>query len=126
MASGVEIRGVAEVSANLSRIAASTPRQIGKALYAEGLGVQADSMENTPVDTGALRASHETSRPEIAGDEVTVAVRCGGPAAGYAIQVHEDLEAHHDVGGAKFLENATNRAAPGLAERVAARLELGK
>ena len=125
MANGIEVLGVGELSATLLRIAISTPQQVGRALYQEALLVQGDSMEHTPVDTGALRASHETERPVFSGADVSVTIKVGGPAAGYAVEVHEDLEAHHEVGEAKFLESALNRAVPDIAERVAARLDLG-
>jgi hypothetical protein len=41
----------------------------------------------------------------------------------YAVYVHENLQAHHPVGQAKFLESAMTEAAPTLAERVAARVK---
>ena len=38
----------------------------------------------------------------------------------YAAAVHENLEAHHDVGEAKFLENAMRTEAPKVTQFVAA------
>jgi hypothetical protein len=49
----------------------------------------------------------------------------GGPAAPYAIKVHEDLEAFHRVGQAKFLESVLLESAPHLAQRVSRRIRLG-
>ena len=48
----------------------------------------------------------------------------GGPAAGYAIYVHEDLGAFHPVGDAKFMESVLNESRPFLAKRIAARVDL--
>jgi hypothetical protein len=39
--------------------------------------------------------------------------------AGYAIYVHENLEAHHPVGMAKFLELPFNQATRGMDDRIA-------
>jgi hypothetical protein len=64
-----------------------------------------DSQMVVPVDTGALRASGQVRPPEVSGTNVEVVIGYGGPAADYAIYVHEDLEANHAPGtSAKFLE----------------------
>jgi hypothetical protein len=94
----------------------------GRALYQEALAIQKVSMRRTPVDTGALRASHETLEPFFDGGEVRVAIAVGGPAAPYALVVHEDLDAHHNVGEAKFLEKSVLEAAQNLSERLGARI----
>jgi hypothetical protein len=94
------------------------------ALFAEGQDVQTDSMENTPVRDGFLRGSHVTTVAPFEGiEDAAVEITVGGPAAPYAVYVHEDLEAHHTVGEAKFLENAINRARSGFAKRVAERMK---
>jgi hypothetical protein len=43
----------------------------------------------------------------------------GGPAAKYAIIVHEDLNAHHVTGSAKYLEIPFKQAVKGMAKRIA-------
>lgn len=60
-----------------------------------------------PVRWGALRASGHVQAASTRGGVVTVTVGFGGPAAPYAVIVHENLRAHHHVGQAKFLEQAT-------------------
>lgn len=97
------------------------PQSVRAALYQEGLLVQKDSMRRTPVDTGVLRSTHNTELVEDG--DIATKVTVGGSAAPYAHKVHEDLEAFHTVGEAKFLANAANAAIPGLAERVAKRLK---
>ena len=47
----------------------------------------------------------------------------GGPAADYAIYVHEDLSAHHPVGEAKYLENAVEAKAPAAFAHIAKRVQ---
>ena len=83
--------------------------------------------KRTPVDTGALRASEHVEGPTREGRKVSVAIVAGGPAAPYALTVHEDLEANHPRGGqAKYIESTLNESAPYIGERVAKRIEINK
>lgn len=87
---------------NLSREIRNIERRTLQGMYAAGLLVKGHSQNMTPVDKGNLKASHYV---------VTGKTRSGlvveiGCTADYSIYVHEDLDAHHNVGEAKFLENA--------------------
>lgn len=70
------------------------------------LFLQAEAIDRTPIDTGNLRGSSDVDMDSISTK--------GGPqpiahvfyTASYAIFVHENLTAHHEVGMAKFLERA--------------------
>jgi hypothetical protein len=110
-------------------------RRVGQALgaemYLEGEGIMAQSKELVPVDTGALRASGYVELPVIDGLGASVELGYGGPASRpnpktgeetdvYAIIVHEDLEAHHKVGIAKYLEIPFLQAQRGMASRIRA------
>lgn len=87
--------------------------EFGKALREVGSIVMKNSKADTPVDTGALRASHRLSGPEGSKTMMSVSVTVGGPSALYATYVHEDLNAKHPKGGhAKFLENAVMSLKP--------------
>jgi hypothetical protein len=112
--------------AALLKIATALPAEVERAVYEEGLGVMKESMRRTPVDTGALRATHETSKPITEGGVTRVTISVGGPAAPYAVFVHEDNQAHHTVGQAGFLRSAAYEAAAGMAERVARRIDLNR
>lgn len=116
--------GAADMAEKIARICTQTQQRIGSALYREGLDVMKDSMRRTPVDTGALRASHELQPVQGRGDETSITIQAGGPSAPYGLIVHERLDVNHPVGEAKFLENAINAAKPGLLDRMAARLKL--
>lgn len=116
-----ELKGIDALLRRLEKMGADSSRELRAAVFQETLVVQRDSMEHTPVQYGVLRASHETSLVAD-GAEVAGKIRVGGPAAGYAAHVHENLEARHKVGEAKFLENAVRRAVPRFAARVANRL----
>lgn len=122
MASGSRGGGWDGVRGRLDRIAKETPKIVATALYQEALVEQKEAMTRCPVDTGALRGSHQTQRPVIAGGDISVAIVCGGPAAPYAVHVHENLEADHPVGEAKWLERTIRESAPFMAERIGKRV----
>jgi hypothetical protein len=112
------------VTRNLKALAARAPDRVGTALYLEAEIEMAEAKQRTPVDTGALRASGVVSLPEFSGRQISVSLNFGGPAAPYALVVHEDLEAHHPVGQAKYLESVIVESAPFMAARLARRLDL--
>tara|TARA_R110000824_G_scaffold185016_8_gene365941 strand:+ start:449 stop:829 length:381 start_codon:yes stop_codon:yes gene_type:complete len=120
-----KLLGAENMRRKIAKLAAAVPNKVGIALYSEALIEQAESMVRTPVDTGALRASHITTQPErsAGGGTISVTIQVGGPAADYALQVHEDMEALHKTGQAKFLESTINESAPHLAARIGARLK---
>lgn len=104
---------------------------LGRALYREGLGIMASSQGLVPVDTTALRSSGYVQEPERDADLITVYLGYGGPAAkinsktgestdAYALYVHENLEAFHPVGMAKYLEMPFDQAKSGMGARIAA------
>jgi hypothetical protein len=68
-------------------------------LWEAGLQIQRVAQKRTPVDTGNLKASAYTRKYNEEAIEI-------GFTAAYAVYVHENLEAHHPVGQAKFLESA--------------------
>jgi len=76
-----------------------------RALMKAGLLVKRRSMLKTPVDTANLKQSHYT-RP-FGWLDPKVEIGC---TAFYAPYVHENLDARHNVGEAKFLENALNES----------------
>ena len=110
------------VRAKLAAITSTIPLAVSRALYEVALEEAKESMKRTPVDTGALRASHEVQPPKWSGRDLSVMIQVGGPAAGYAVIVHEDLEADHKVGQAKFLESTLNESGPHIPKRVANRI----
>lgn len=108
--------------------------ELGRQLYREGQGILAASEPLVPVDTAALKSSGYVEPPKREGDHVEVTLGYGGPAAkvnpktgestdGYALKVHEDMEAFHKVGTAKFLEMPFNQAARGMGARIAAAMK---
>jgi Bacteriophage HK97-gp10, putative tail-component len=101
--------------------------EAGRALYMEGQIEMTEAKKRTPVDTGTLQASGTVSLPETGkGDAVKVRLYFGGAAKAYALYVHEDLEAFHKQGQAKFLESVLNESAPYMKARIAKRINLNR
>ena len=124
MAKSFELKGLPEVLGTLKKIEGKVPRNAGRALYEEALIEQKESMARTPVEFGTLRNSHETSLPSYKGDELSVEIKVGGPAAPYAVAVHERLDVSHKAGQAKFLESTLLGSAKYMLQRIAKRLDL--
>lgn len=98
-------------------------KALESSMFLEQEAVIAAAKENTPVDTGVLRASGTVLAPKVSGTQVTVEAGFGGAAAGYAVPVHERLGVHHPVGQAKFLERAFLERAPKIPGNLAKRVE---
>ena len=97
-----------------------------RALKHEAQEAFAHSQDEVPVDTGALKASGRV-RPEVgvfeSGNEVYVELTYGGSATEYSIYVHENLEANHPHGKAKYLEDPMTRQVVGIGGRIADKVE---
>lgn len=119
-----EITGTDELARRLAKMgdAALPATEAGLSELAEE--IIADSAENyVPVDEGILRSTGHVQPPARRGNEVSVTLGFGGPAAPYAAVVHENLAASHAVGQAKYLETPFMQAAPSLPERLARLVE---
>lgn len=116
----IKFRGVREVTSNMRRSANGA--QSGAARGARSLANQVlrESQSLVPVETGALKASGRVeSHMNMKGISVSVAygARDARNSSRYAVYVHEDLNAFHPHGTAKFLEIAWLGVMPGaLAE----------
>jgi len=118
--------GAEAIAAKLRQLVARLPEEAANALFEEAQIEMTEAKQRTPVDTGALRASGRVHPPKIVGHDISVALTFGGPAVDYAIVVHEDLDAVHPVGQAKFLELTLNESRPHLLQRVARRIDLDR
>lgn len=117
--------GLDVMERRLGTAAIPVSRELGVALYQEAQIEMKEMKRRTPVDEGHLRSSGTVDHPVIKpGDEVSVHLFFGGQSAPYAIYVHEDLEAFHKVGQAKFCESVIAESAPYLPARIARRIEL--
>lgn len=118
------------ITQTLAQYGARAEISLGKQLYKEGQGILAASQGLVPVDTSALRSSGYVTPPFREVNLIRVDIGYGGPAAkinpktgdstdAYALFVHENLEAFHPVGTAKYLEMPFDQAKRGMAARVA-------
>jgi hypothetical protein len=111
--------------AKLARLASRFPDEVKRALYIETEIEVKEVKRRTPVDKGPLRASVHQQGPDRSGVRtIGTAIVAGGTAAPYAIYVHENLDAFHAVGQAKFIESVILEARPHMGRRVAKRIEL--
>ena len=117
----VKLVGLDKVVARLQQIGRNVPTIVGRALRAEAEIEMTEAKRRVPVLTGTLRASGTVTGP--AKGEITVRLSFGGPAAPYALYVHENEEAWHRSGQAKYLESVILESAPHLGNRVAKRIE---
>jgi hypothetical protein len=112
-----EITGIDKAVANLGKLQEAIPEAVARGMYAwAAFFVIPQAQEETPVRTGYLRASAFVDEPTVTMGNAEVRF---GFSANYAIYVHENLEAHHDVGKAKFLEDPVMRSGQKAAEYVA-------
>lgn len=111
---------------DIKKLKLFAPDEFARALYQEGQIEVKEIKRRTPVDTGALRASISLTQPIRQGRRIWVEVEAGGASAPYAFIVHEDLEAFHGNGEAKFIERPLAESAPYLAERIAKRIDLNR
>lgn len=102
------------------------PDEVARALYQETQVELKEVKRRTPVDTGELRASEHVEGPTRQGKVIYTKIVAGGPSAPYAIYVHEDLEAFHKVGQAKFIESTILESRPYMTARVAKRISLNR
>lgn len=134
MAIGYKTASGKTISRVLADYGDKAAQVLGQELYAEANGIMTQSKPLVPVDTGSLRASGYVTEPVVKGTTVSVDLGYGGvasrknPKTGestdvYAIYVHENLDAHHRVGIAKFLEIPFDMAKRGMVGRIAASLK---
>lgn len=122
--------GLDKLRAAVGETRAKAIRAGAKALLLEGNLLLTDAKRVTPVDLGALRNSGTVSTPEVKGSVVTVEVGFGGPAAPYALAVHEipppparspggRSARHRPPTGWKYLEGPAKARVQGMQQRLA-------
>lgn len=137
-------RGQDKMAAKLARLAREFPDRVGRALYQEAEAIMTISKrDHVPVDLGALKTSGHVERPKRHGQDISVSMVYGGPAAPYALAVHEHPSRHsppswrmarggdgrfravrfHPEGhGPKYLEKPLRARAAGMKGRLIARI----
>ena len=113
---------------DLTRLRTTIERKVGilvkdpaaNALRSVGEIWMTEAKKRTPVDTGVLRSSGHVQGPFKDGDSWVIRLVFGGPAAPYAVFVHERLDLKHPVGQSKYLESVVQERSGKLSRDVAA------
>ncbi len=95
MAQLTRVRGVQAILKQFQKIRKQHAAAMQRGLVKAGLFLQRKSQQIVPIDTGALRNSARTFIVSGTGFKTVVRVSYG---TGYAVYVHEDLEANHAPG----------------------------
>jgi len=116
--------GAAEMKARILKAALVGPKRVGEALFEE-MGVELkEVVKRTPKASGDLRASEKRLGPFMDGSSIIVLIVAGGPDVPYAMIVHEDLDAIHPIGQAKYIESVLLESRSFIAARVARRINI--
>lgn len=119
MKSATHFTGGTAMLKKLQQLRAQFPDHFAAALRQEAEIEATECKKRCPVKSGALRASIHVEGPVRDGRKIQCRVVAGGPSLDYALTVHEDLDAIHKNGEAKFIERPLKEAAPQMAERIA-------
>ena len=125
MAMTFELRGSDRMAAILTtRIPKKFPKEVVRSLRIETNIEVREVRRRTPLKTGLLRTTVRQVGPVIERRRISTEVRAGGFTALYAVFVHEDLDAIHLIGQAKFLESVLLESRNTMAKRIAKRIKL--
>lgn len=126
MASGFKLQGVPEFKARLKNLTEEGAKAAKASLYQQAEGIMSKAKLLTPLKTGNLRGSGHVQWRDEPG-EFHVILGFGGPAGigsnledvGYAVPVHENLNALHAPGTqAKYLAQPYMEAYPNINENI--------
>jgi hypothetical protein len=121
----IKVKNLAELQKAFVLAGSDAPKFAAKALLEEAQEAFILSQAVVPVRYGILRASGVVHGPEIRGTRVFCDITYGGPAAHYAVYVHElpPSRARHDPPTRwKYLENPVRAYSKDMAERMTIRV----
>ena len=139
MKTSIEIAGVAEWHSKLKAMSPAVFTAMVKSAYESFEGVMTTAKEEyVPVDSGALRSTGTVLPPEVSGQSAKITMGFGGPAAPYALSVHENpragktggispsgkpYESWARTGGWKYLETPLKAATGEIAAKMKADID---
>lgn len=121
----VSVRGLPQTMKALKKLGDKGPKVLSGALFREGEGIMGDSKEKfVPVVTGNLKSSGHVDKPKITASGASVELGFGGPAATYALAVHENpntgkTATGSQVGEWKYLETPFKQHLTNMDQRLA-------
>lgn len=117
------LEGAEELKNMLIAAGDGSGKEAGQAIWEEANRIFAKSQILVPVDTGVLRGSGGVSAPQSDGQNLYVDIYYGGPAAPYALLVHEIQGNYHNPPTqAKYLEQPFMEALPDIQKNMANRI----
>jgi hypothetical protein len=134
----VTLTGTEAVAEQIREQVEKVPKYVGAAMYQEAQDIMRESHKLVPRDTGTLANASMVEQPKYEGNDISVTLGYGGPAAPYALSVHENPRAGKTggvspsgakykhwakVGQWKYLEHPFLAAAKGMAERIAEKVK---
>lgn len=114
-----------ELSARLKEFRGSSVQAIARGMRAWGETTRTAAIKVTPKDWGTLRNTIFVDQ-NTTGEQTRLTIGAGGPAAPYAVVVHEKLSGVNwrtPGTGPKYLENPIRERMPKLDDRVAREVE---
>ena len=111
------VKGFSQMMASLENMKNDVPKALDKAIYKQAHAIFRKSQRLVPVKNGYLKGSGVVEGPT----NHEMLIGYGGPAASYALFVHEGGEKNWSEPGkiAKFLETPVMEAIPGFEQRMA-------
>jgi hypothetical protein len=117
------LEGADKLASMLSSVGPEAPKIVSTVLLEEANVIFNRSQVLVPVDTGALRGSGGVSAAIPVPGGVGVDIFYGGPAASYALFVHEIQHFYHNPPTqAKYLEQPFMERLPDIQKNMAARI----
>lgn len=118
-----ELEGAQELRNMLEVSGRDAGKIVGQVITEEANMIFAKAMILTPIDTGALRGSGGVSAPMNMPEGIGVDIFFGGPAAPYALYVHEIMYYKHNAPTqAKYLEQPFMERLPDIQKNMARRI----
>ena len=118
-----ELEGAQELRNMLEVSGRDAGKIVGQVITEEANMIFAKAMILTPIDTGALRGSGGVSAPMNMPSGLGVDSFFGGPAAPYALYVHEIMYYKHNAPTqAKYLEQPFMERLPDIQKNMAQRI----
>ena len=110
----LDVRGIPPISRKLRFLGPiKVVRAVEQSLFQSGQEIITRSKsEFVPILSGALRSTLDALKPETSGGVTTVNLVAGGPAAPYAVFVHEINKGYRNGKQWKYLETPAKEATP--------------
>lgn len=118
----IQVHGLEQVEANIQRLINGNWNDAKKGLLQETNGVLKDAIPQTPIEFGPLRWSGAVDEIKETKTEYELMI---GFHTDYAAAVHENLEAHHPKGKAKYLEDPLMARVDDIPKNIAKRIKAG-